>query len=115
MRTISILEKVRAPSRFLVRKGLEWGGDVRSGTSRQLPAEEVVPAPRDEDEADARHDGVHHLVVVVPAEAADDEVTDDETDTYKCEVHDFLPQGAVLGGNIPPRSWVFGFPMTPTT
>ena len=95
---ISILEKVRAPSRFLVRKGLEWGDGTRLGTSRRLSAEEVILASDDEEQADARQRDVegppidYGLLVEQPAE----QVADDETDTQHCEIHDFPPQGTVF-------------------
>lgn len=54
MTMISILEKSRAPSRIFIHKGLELGDGDQLSTSRRLPAEEVKPAPDDQDQADAR-------------------------------------------------------------
>jgi hypothetical protein len=48
MTKISILEKSRAPSRIEFHEGLEWGNGDQFGTSRRLPAEEVVLASDDQ-------------------------------------------------------------------
>ena len=84
---ISIFKKDKAPSRFLVRKGLEWGDSTRLGTSRRLSAEEVISAPENQEQADARHDAIEHLVAVVLPETASDQVADDETCAHRGEIH----------------------------
>ena len=100
---VSIIEKVRAPSRIEFRKGLEWGDSTRLGTSRRLSAEEVVPASDDEEQTDTRHHDVADLVAVVLSETASDQMTDDETCTKHCEIHDFLPQDTMFSTALLPQ------------
>src|SRR3989344_449176 len=100
---ISILEKVRAPSRIEFRRGLELGDGARLSTSRRLPAEEVIPASDDEEQADTRHHDVSDLVAVVLSETASDQMTDDETCTKHCEIHDFPPQGTGFSTALLPQ------------
>ena len=89
--TVSILEISKAPSRSEFHKGLELGDGTQSDTSWRLPAEEMVPASDDQEQADAHHDDVRHLVAVFLPEATRDQVSDYETCTKHCEIHDFSP------------------------
>ena len=74
---VSILEKMRAPSRIAFCEGLELGDGARLDTSWRLSAKEVVPASDDQEQADARRDDVRHLVAVFLPEATRDQVSDD--------------------------------------
>jgi len=102
---VSILEKSRAPSRIEFRKGLEWGDGDQFGTSRRLPAEEVVPASDDQEQADAHQRDVETTPVVhrLLAHEPSDHVADDETDTQHGEIHLQPPQGTAFSTALLPR------------
>ena len=93
---ISISEKERAPDRFLVHRGLEWGDGARLGTSRRLPAEKVIPASDNQEQTDARNHDVADLVAVILPESAPDQMANDETCAQYSEIHLQPPQGTVF-------------------
>ena len=85
-------------------RGSNWATALGLTLHGGLPAEEVVSASDDQEQADARYDDVKHLVVVFLPEATHGQVSEDDTCAKHCEIHDFPPIKVQFSvANLPQR------------